>query len=150
MAKPVNETIGHVLCSNRGCSEQAAIRQSRKAGHYFYLVCPECGMNQQTKAWPQNYIWHRAAWVPGAQVLKPSNVDDNWRFDEGEGFTQAKPIRVPDKGLESIPEDWCPINEPESENTLGNDSTSDKPGRSGLAGAVVLLLTFVGAIWATI
>jgi len=152
MARPVNEVVGHVLCFNRECTEYADVHQSRKAGHYFYLRCPGCGLNQQTKARPQNYIWHKAEWVPGAEVLKPSNIDDNWQFEEVEkiGAPDPVPAQAPAPEKAQVVDDWCPINEPEQE----KNSSDKKPGtgqsRGGFVGGLLLLLAMVGAIWTAI
>ena len=152
MTRPVNKVVGHVLCNNRDCTEHADVHQSRKAGHYFYLRCPGCGLNQQTKARPQNYIWHRAEWLPGAEVLKPSNIDDSWAFDEPEkirvpeqveAIDQSEKIRVPVN-------DWCPIDEPEPEKIPADKKANTKQNRGGLVGGLLLLLATAGAIWTAI
>lgn len=145
-------SVGSMVC---GCGEKKDVRQSKKRGHYLYTVCPVCGLDQRTGAPVQNAIWSKSTF--DREVIKPSNVVDDWKPKISEPVTE-QPSEPVTEQLSEKPSEPSPTSLDLTEQELTAEATDDvaleQTGkRTGVVfkavGWFAVIVGFVGAIWAT-
>ena len=143
-------SVGSMQCN---CGETMDVRQSKKRGHYLYTCCPSCGLDQRTGAPVQNWIYHNAIFT--GEVLKPSNVVDDWQPKPSEPVSEQPSEVVSEPVSEVLSESSLDLTEaditPEATESV---ALEQKPERTlsarRLFGCVLVLVGFVGAVWQTV
>lgn len=142
-------SVGSMQCD---CGLTKDVRQSKKRGRYLYTVCDSCGLDQRTGAPVQNAIWKAARF--NADVVKPSNVVDDWQPKASEPVSETPSETVSEKisELEQGSVDLT-LEEIEAEAADDVDSKANVKQKSPvktIVGSLLFVVGFVGAIWAAV